>query len=126
MTGTGVRDPEDPDRWLVSPWPADTSFLGVMQHFQQASTTQLPTGTSIARLLAFEESFRTALAAAPTKEFTDQAQWNWRGYMLELADLSVTLLQDQYLTQYGHDPQAAEDQHVQTVKHRAGTQPPRP
>jgi hypothetical protein len=94
-----------------------------VQQFQSASTTQ---ATSIARLLAFHEGLRAALAAAPTGEFTDPADWDRRGYVLNCADLGVTIFRDQYATEYGRDPQAGEDQHVQAVKLRRGTQQPRP
>jgi hypothetical protein len=124
MTGSGVRDPEDPDRWLVAPWPADTSFGDVLHHFHRASLARLPTDGSIARLLAFHEGLRAALAAAPTE--ADQDQRDRCGYLLDCADLSVTLFQDQYLAHYGHDPQAAEDHHVQAVKHRTDPQSPEP
>jgi hypothetical protein len=123
MTGTGVRDPEDPDRWLVAPWPAHASLNDVVQHFQSAGTTE---ATSIVRLLAFHEGLRAALAAAPTGEFTDPDDWDRRGYVLNCADLGVSIFRDQYATQYGHDPQAGEDQHVQAVKLRRRTQQPRP
>ncbi len=119
---TGVRDPEDPDRWLVAPWPADASVGVVVQHFDRASSTQFHAGTSAVCLLAFHEGLRAALAAAPTEEFTDQADWDRRGYMLNCADLGVTIFRDQY----GHDPQAGEDQHIAAVKHRNDPQSPGP
>jgi hypothetical protein len=121
---TGVRDPEDPDRWLVAPWPADASFGDVVGHFDRAGTTQLHPDTSAACLLAFHEGLRAALAAAPTGEFTDQADWDRHGYMLNCADLGVTIFRDQY----GRDPQADEDQHI-TANPHGGTdrrEPPRP
>jgi hypothetical protein len=126
MTGTGVRDPEDPDRWLVSPWPAHATFGDVVQHFDRANSTQFHAGTSAACLLAFHEGLRAALAAAPTEEFTDQADWDRRDYMLNCADLGVTIFRDQYVAQYGHDPQTDEDQHVHAVKHRNNPQLPGP
>ena len=89
MTGTGVRDPENPDRWLVAPWPVDASFGDVVQHFDQASTTQFHAGAGTACLLAFHEGLRAALAASPTGEFTDQADRDRRGYLLNFADLGV-------------------------------------
>jgi hypothetical protein len=126
VTGTGVRDPEDPDRWLVSPWPADASVGDVVQHFGQVNATQFHAGTSAARLLAFHEGLRAALAAAPIGDFADQAGWDRRSYLLNCADLGVTIFRDQYVAQYGHDPQAGEDQHVQAVKHLHNPQSPGP
>jgi len=126
MTGTGVHDPEDPGRWLVAPWPADTSIDDVVQHFDRTSTTHLHAGSSTACLLAFHEGFRAALAAAPTEEFTERAHWDRRGYILNCADLGVSIFRDQYLAQYGRDPQAGEDQHVQAVKDRNNPQSPGP
>ncbi|HEY3610418.1 MAG TPA: hypothetical protein VGL06_23155 [Pseudonocardiaceae bacterium] len=126
MIGTGVRDPEDPDRWLVAPWPADATFGAVLHHFRQASVARLPSDGGIARLLAFHEGFRAALAAAPIEEFTDQDQHDWCGHILDCAELSVTLFQNQYLAHHGHDPQADEDEHVQTIQHRSAAQLPGP
>ena len=126
MTGTGVSDPEKPDRWLVAPWPTDASFDDVFDHFQQASLTRLPTDGSTARLLAFHEGFSVALAAAPTQEWANQAHRDWRGDMQEIADRAVRLFRKLYVAQYGPDPQVGEDHHVQAVKHRTGTRAPGP
>ncbi len=113
MTGTGVRDPENPDRWLVAPWPADASFGDVVQHFDRASATQFHAGTSAACLLA-------------SGAFTDQADWDRRGYLLNCAELGVTIFRDLDIVQHGHDPQTDEDRHVQAVKHRHNPQSPEP
>jgi hypothetical protein len=96
MSGTGVRDPEDPDRWLVQPWPAHASFDHVAQHFQEASVTH----HSIVCLLAFHEGLRAALAAAPTEELTAQAHGE-RGYKLGCAELGVTFFRALYVAEYG-------------------------
>jgi hypothetical protein len=127
MTSTGVRDPEDPqdpDRWLVGPWPADASFRAVLQHFHQVSSTQFPAGTSAARLLAFREGFCWALAAAPTGKFADQTDEDRRSYILSCADLAVRIVRDLDVAEYGRDPQAGEDQHVRAVGHRNNPQSP--
>ena len=122
VTGPGVRDPEEPGRWLVEPWPADTSFGDVLEHFQRASLARLPSDGSLDRLLAFHQGLRAAPAATPIGDVTDQDRVGWCEDLLEFADLSVTL----FLAHCGHDPQAAEDQHVQAVKHRTGTRSPEP
>jgi hypothetical protein len=123
MTGPGVRDPEDLDRWLVSPWPADASLWDVVQHFQRVSSTQLDADTSNARLLAFHEGLYAALAVAPTEEFANQTELDRRSYILSCADLGVRVFQDLAIT-HGRDPQAAEDQHVRAVQHRHNPQAP--
>jgi hypothetical protein len=87
---TGVRDPQDPDRWLVTPWPAHATVGEVVGHFDRA-TTQFHADTSTARLLAFHEGLRAALAAASTDEFTD---WDRHGYLLNCADLGVAIFRD--------------------------------
>jgi hypothetical protein len=118
MTGPGVRDPEDPDQWLVAPWPADASLWDVVQHFQQVSCTQFDAGTSNARLLAFHEGLYAALTAAPpTEEFANQTELDRRSYVLSCANLGVRVFQD-LATAHGRDPQVGEDEHVQAIKHR--------
>jgi hypothetical protein len=126
MTGTGVRDPEDPDRWLVAPWSTDASFDDVFDHFQQVSRTRLPTDGSTVRLLAFHEGFSAALAAAPIDECASQAHRDWRDDMQEVADRAVRLFRKLHIAQYGQDPQTDEDHHVQAVKHRTATRAPGP
>jgi hypothetical protein len=118
---TGVRDPENPDQWLVSPWPAQASFCDVVQHFQWAGLLRLPNDSSTARHLAFNKGFQAALAVAHTNEFEYQAQWNWRGYMLDCVDRCVNLYGEKYVAEYGRDPQEGEDQHTKAVKQRTGT-----
>jgi hypothetical protein len=125
MTGTGVRDPEEPDQWLVEPWPADASFDEVARHFLVASTTHAATCTSIACLLVFHESLQAALAAAPTEELRAQDSEE-RGYKLGCVDLGVIFFRALYTAAYGRDPQASEDQHVHAVKHRDDPQSPGP
>jgi hypothetical protein len=124
MTGTGVRDPQDPDRWLVEPWPPDTNVGDVLEHFQRASLARLPADGSIDRLLAFHQGLRAALEAAPAEDVTDEDRLDWCEGLLEVADLSVTLFQEQYIAQYGHDLQAGEDQHITAVKYRNDAQQP--
>jgi len=68
----------------------------------------------------------TALAASPTGAFTDQADWDRRGYLLNCAELGVTIFRDLDIVQHGHDPQTDEDRHVQAVKHRHNPQSPEP
>jgi hypothetical protein len=127
MTGPGVRDPEDPDRWLVAPWPADASVGAVLQHFHQVSSTQFDAATSNARLLAFHEGLYAALESAPTGEFTDQTDEDRRSYILSCADLAVRIFRDLDVAEYGRDPQTGEDQHVRAVQHRNNPQtPPEP
>jgi hypothetical protein len=123
MTGPGVRDPEEPDRWLVAPWPANASLWDVAQHFQQVTSTQFGTDTSNARLLAFHEGLYAALESAPTDEFADQTELDRRSYVLSCADLGVRVFQG-LTTAHARDPQAGEDQHVQAVKFRHS--PPTP
>ncbi len=115
-TTTGIRDPENPEQWLVSPWPAQAGFCDVVQHFQWASLMRLPNNSSTVRHLAFNEGFQAALAVAPTNEFEYQAQWNWRGYMMDSVDRCAALFREKYVAEYGHDPQADEDRHAKDVK----------
>jgi hypothetical protein len=126
VTGTGVRDPEAPDRWLVAPWPTGASFDDVFDHFQQTSLTLLSSDDSTVRLLAFHEGFSVALAAAPTHECTNQVHRDWRDDMQEVADRAVGLFRKLHVAQYGRDPQADEDHHVQAVKQRTSTRAPGP
>jgi len=120
MTGTGVRDPEDPDQWLVAPWPADASFGDVMEHFHQASLARRTKDDSTARLLAFHKGLREALVAAPTDEDADQADRDWGNQVMDVAERAVEIFQDLYVVEFGRDPQAGEDHHFHTVKHRTG------
>jgi hypothetical protein len=122
MTGAGIRDPENPDQWLVAPWPADASFRDVLQHFHQVCT-QFDADTSNARLLAFHEGLYAALAAAPTGQFAEQTQGDWRTYVLNCADLGVRIFRDLAII-HVRDPQAAEDQHVRAVQGRNNPQTP--
>jgi len=119
---TGVPDPENPDQWLVSPWPAQASFCDVVQHFQWAGVTRLPSNSSTVRHLAFQEGFQAALAVAPTDEFEYQAQWNWHGWMLDSVDRCVSIYRERRDAEHGRDPQPGEDEQVKAVKQRSGMQ----
>ena len=42
----GVRDPDDPTKWLVFPWPVDATFSEVVEHFHYQSVCTMWTLTS--------------------------------------------------------------------------------
>jgi hypothetical protein len=63
----GIRDPDDPDRWLVPPWPIDAGFCEMVRHFLPAHVRLLG-DTRVARQVAYFEGYQAALLAAPTDD----------------------------------------------------------
>jgi hypothetical protein len=126
MTGAGVPDPENPGQWLVSPWPPDAGFWDVVEHFQRASLMRLPHEDGTPCQWAFHEGLRAALVVAPTTEIEHPAQWYWCGHLLGRVERDVSRYRQRYVAEHGHDPQAGDDQHVEAVKQRRGTQQPEP
>lgn len=79
----GLRDPDDPTTWLVRPWPVNATFCEVVRHFMTAFLHRLQTKPSTAALLAYYETYQTALQEASTAELTYPVAWQWRDEMLD-------------------------------------------
>jgi hypothetical protein len=72
---TGVLYPDEPDLWLVPPWPIDTCFSEVVGHFLRFH----PWGeTDTEVLLAYFAAYEAALDTAPPGDNPDSpfyARW---------------------------------------------------
>lgn len=91
---SGVRDPDDPGRWLVCPWPTTASFCDVVHHFLIAYVNRLHADSSAARQLAYFRSYEAALRSAPTHELTYAVDWQWRDELLACVARCVALHQE--------------------------------
>ena len=91
---TGIRDPENPDRWLVWPWPAEAGFCEVVRHFL-ASVWPLFRDTNPARQLAYYEGYQAALLAASTDDLHGPGAMEWRDELLSCVARCVTTHREQ-------------------------------
>lgn len=80
-TTTGIRDPENPDVWLVVPWPVDAGFGEVVRHFL-TSFWLLFGDTDPVRQLAYYEGYQAALLAAGTTGLHGPGALEWRDDLL--------------------------------------------
>ena len=80
-TTTGIRDPENPDHWLVWPWPDEAGFCEVVRHFLNACWPLLG-DSDPARQLAYYEGYQAALLAASTEYLHGPGAWEWRDGLL--------------------------------------------
>jgi hypothetical protein len=65
----GIRDPDDPHRWLVPPWPRQAGICEVLDHFGHRLGWLSPYWTDTQRLV-FHEAYLAAMTAAPKHELT--------------------------------------------------------
>lgn len=86
---TGIRDPENPDVWLVWPWPVEAGFCEVVRHFL-SSVWPLFGDTNPVRRLAYCEGYQAALLAATTDKLSGPGTWEWRDELLSCVARSVT------------------------------------
>jgi hypothetical protein len=101
---TGIPDPDDPDHWLVRPWPVRAGFHEVVHHFLMAYTWRLDSADTVRRL-AYFEGYLAALKAAPTAKLTYPADWRWRDELLSCVGDCVTQFRDKGTAQ-GHQAKA--------------------
>ncbi len=73
-TTTGIAHPDEPDRWLVPPWPAAASFSEVVRHFLRFH----PWGTTnTTHLLTYFEGYEAALNAVPPDKIAHEFHQRW-------------------------------------------------
>lgn len=97
-SSTGVLDPDGTGQWLVPPWPDGATFRELVRHFLMAYVPRLLSERSAARQLAYFESYRTALATAPTHDLTNAADLRWRDELLDCIACCIT----QFATKAGY------------------------
>lgn len=88
----GIPDPDNPENFLVPPWPADTKFCGVVRHFLRYHVWG---SENTAHLLAYYKGYQSALNAAP-RERPHPVQQGWYEAMLECIDACVKLYSEKY------------------------------
>ncbi|GAB3449192.1 hypothetical protein [Actinophytocola sediminis] len=95
-TTTGVRDPDNPDRWLVPPWPAHDDFSDIVIHFLWHDPQwDYP---STAQLLAYFDAYRTALEA-PTDQPANASEQRWRDDIRTLVARCAQRYRDELATE---------------------------
>lgn len=95
---TGIRDPDDPDRWLVLPWPVEAGFCEVVRHFLPAHVRLLG-DKNTARQLAYFEGYQAALLAASTDDLQHPTAWEWRDDLLRCTARCVAIYQGKQVEQ---------------------------
>jgi hypothetical protein len=74
---TGIRNPDQPDRWLVRPWPVGAHLCDVVRHFLNAYVWGLRSETDSAHHLAYYKGYLAAIEAAPQDGMMPVTGWDW-------------------------------------------------
>jgi hypothetical protein len=85
---TGIPNPDQPDLWLVPPWPHDAGFSEIVAHFLRFTPCE---DLSPATLLTYYEAYQSVLESASTADLTRPFQQSWAHDVRECVARCVTV-----------------------------------